>query len=90
MVLTFIIDCLATYRLTKLIVEDEILTEPRVALIEKVGEDSKLGYLMSCPWCMGFWVGILVVGCRAFAPRVWHSVATALALSAAAGYLSEH
>ena len=99
MVLTFAIDALATYRITRLLIEDEILRTPRMAILSRLepdegftqpGDESKLAYFLQCPWCMGAWVAVGVVACRAIAPRLWHPLATALALSAAAGLISEH
>jgi hypothetical protein len=96
--LTFLIDALATFRITRLLIEDEILRGPRMAILGKLepegftqpGDESKLAYFLQCPWCMGMWIAVAVVGCRTFLPRKWHPLATALALSAAAGLISEH
>lgn len=50
----------------------------------------KLATLVTCPWCAGFWVALVVVAARRRAPRSWALVAEALALSAAAGLASEN
>lgn len=49
----------------------------------------KLATLVTCPWCAGFWVALAVTAARRWAPRSWALAAEALALSAAAGLVSE-
>lgn len=88
--LDFIIDALATHRLTKLAIDDYV-TEP---VREKVWEkhpphESKVGYFLTCPWCTSMWIGIGVVTARTIAPRAWKPVAYALALSSLTGLLEE-
>ena len=64
-VLGLIILALATARGTTLIVNDYI-TEPfRNAVQRRFGDDSKVTYLVNCPYCTSVWVGMLaaVVAC---------------------------
>jgi len=52
-----VIDVLATRRITRLLVEDEI-TRP---LREKIGRyHAKAGYLVTCPYCVSVWAGGVV------------------------------
>lgn len=55
---------LASYRLTRLIVIDEIFSEPRTWILSKVGVNhfvnAKIVYLFSCTWCTGIWVSAFV------------------------------
>jgi len=82
------IDALAVYRITRLLIEDEITTDLRNAWFERHDPSTtKLGYLATCPWCMGFWVAAVAVAARHYAPRMWSPVARTMALSAAAGIL---
>jgi hypothetical protein len=37
---------------------------------------------VDCPWCIGFWISVGVVGAATLAPRAWRPLATALAFSA--------
>lgn len=54
------IDLAATTRLTRLVVEDEITRELR-ELVERItGSDSKLTYLVNCPYCVSVWAGAAV------------------------------
>lgn len=55
--LALAVDGLATYRLVKLVRDDRITAPAREALEERQGppEDSKLTYLLNCPWCLSIW-----------------------------------
>lgn len=48
----------------------------------------KLATLVTCRWCTGAWVAAAVVAARYLAPRAWHPVATALAVSSAAALIA--
>lgn len=82
-------DALATYRLTRLIVEDQVAAPIRNAAYKRYGNKG-IGYLVECPWCTSAWVGLAVATARRVAPRTWGLVAQALAFSAVAGLVSEH
>jgi hypothetical protein len=85
------VDALATARLTRLAVEDELTRGPREWVLDRVDPDqtrpSKLGYLLQCHWCSSVWIGMGVVAARRVFPRSWPPVATALAFSEVAGLL---
>lgn len=59
-ILTVIALVLAAYRLTRLVVADEVPFGPIRRKIQ--GSGSKLEYFMSCPFCVSIWVGLLSVG----------------------------
>jgi hypothetical protein len=87
-----IIDAAATHRLTKLVIDD-FITEPlREKVFEKFGDpsESKVSYLITCPWCVSFWAGAGVVAARTLAPKAWRPLAYALAFSSATGWVEEH
>jgi hypothetical protein len=122
-VILFLVDALATFRLTRLVVEDQITAYQRAKVIEgayrragemgnacriatETGHDvftpdawvdvvandpdpPKLAYLVTCPWCSSAYIAVGVVVLRRLFPRWWGPVAEGLALSAAAGLLSE-
>ena len=58
----------ASYRLWRLLAEDDILDRPRRYLLNMgdwqegqptpEGYRSKLGELLICPWCLGFWISL--------------------------------
>jgi hypothetical protein len=85
-----IVDALATYRLTRLLVSDGIADRPRDALLQRLRDRNrnKLVELIECPWCLGFWVAGAVVIARCGAPAVWGPTAKVLAFSAGAGIVA--
>jgi Protein of unknown function (DUF1360) len=83
-----IIDAVAVHRITRLIVEDEITSDLRSRWYEKHDpQETKLGYLVSCPWCVSIWAGAAAVAARRVAPGAWSPLAHTLAFSAVAGAL---
>lgn len=87
---TAVIDALATHRLVRLAIEDEITEGLRSKLWEThPPHTSKLGYLVTCPWCSGMWIGAGVAVARTLVPKLWGPVAYALAASSAAGIIEE-
>lgn len=88
-----LLDALSTFRLTRLLVEDELLAEPRDAVTRWADSRDttlrrKVGTLATCPWCMSAYSGLLAVALRSFAPRLWDPLAKALAYSAVAGLIA--
>ena len=89
-----LIDLLATYRLTRLVVSDEI-TQPAIehvagAVQAAWGTPAREWFdrLTSCAWCASVWIAAGVVTARAVAPRAWAPVARLLAFSAVAGMIA--
>jgi hypothetical protein len=84
---TLVVDALATYRFTRLLVSDGIADRPRAALLRRLerGGHGKLVELLDCPWCTGFWVAASVVASRRIAGRWWGPVAEAFAFAAVTG-----
>lgn len=86
------IDALATYRLTKLVIDDEITAELRDAANSHLDNhpgtaSKKLKYFLTCPWCVSIWAGGAIVGLRLVSPKAANAVSTALAVSAVTGLL---
>ena len=87
------IDALATYRVTKLVMDDEITAELRDKAYEEIDKiknpllRNKLSYLLSCPWCISIYGAAFLVGLRLVAPNLANYLNTILALSAATGVL---
>lgn len=75
----------ATIRLTRLVTIDVILETPR-AWIERHAPE-KLQYLIRCPWCASWWVGLIVfvIGYYVAETPVM-VIASALTASLLAGY----
>lgn len=90
--MTPLIDALAVYRLTRLVVEDKVTerARQRVDDVARVEGWSGLRYWLGCYWCASVPIAFGVVAARRVAPRAWDPVARALACSAVAGVVSEH
>jgi hypothetical protein len=90
-VLDLAVDTLASYRLTKLI-RDDLVTEPfRESVYSRFGPpgESKVSYLVNCPWCLSIWFGAAFALARRRTPAAAQVVARALALSALTGLLNQ-
>jgi hypothetical protein len=83
--LAALIDALAVYRLTRLIIEDEVTEPVRDAVQQRFGapHESRLSYLLTCPYCVSVYAAAAVSVADMIAPRFWRPVSRALALSAA-------
>lgn len=81
----FISDILATYRLTKLIMEDRITEDFRNLIYSKFPKDSMLSYLIGCPWCISIWAGLTIFTLRRVSPETADIVSGLLAASAVTG-----
>lgn len=86
-----LLDSLAVYRITRLIVTDEITAPLRDPIIDWLDEHEhpKLAYLLSCPWCASVWAAAAVLLIRWRAPKVWAQLRWALSMSATAGIIAE-
>jgi hypothetical protein len=84
---SLVVDALATYRLTRLLVSDGIADRPRAALLRRLEGRGhrKLVELVNCPWCTGFWIAASVVAGRRVTGRWWAPVAEAFAFAAVTG-----
>ncbi len=85
------VDALAVYRLTRIIVDDEIVEDQRQQAIAWLDRHDmeKVSYLIGCYWCSGFWVSIICALIRSRLPRLWRAVRWPLAASAVTGILAE-
>lgn len=81
--LTFVVDSLATYRLTRLVVEDVIAAPLRDKIFEKhPPHDKSWSYALTCPHCASVWLGFGVIAARVLTPKAWDPIAKGLAASA--------
>jgi hypothetical protein len=88
--LGFTILALATYRITRLLTRDVIADGFRNWWFKKFPPESKkLGYLLTCEWCLSIWVASILVG-FAMITTVTIAVASVFALSAVAGLLTAY
>ena len=80
---------LATYRLSRLIVEDEITSPIRDRVWKNhPPHTSRLGYLFTCYWCSSIYAASALEISRIIAPKTTRKVETVLALSAVAGIVA--
>jgi hypothetical protein len=91
-VLALVVDGLASYRLVKLVRDDRITEPARDAVQDRTGppEQSKVSYLMTCPWCLSIYFGAALTAGRLRWPRTTDALARTLALSALTGLASQH
>lgn len=85
---TFVILALGAYRLTHLITTDAIADGFRNWVWSKFPPMTKIGYLITCNWCTGFWVSLLFVIGASILPQFTFVVSLVLAISAVIGLLS--
>lgn len=97
MTAALIVDALAVFRLTRLIIRDELTAGLRSKLEHAVHQETrsaavagKLGTLIKCPWCCSPYVAVFVVSARRLAPRAWGPIAEVLAFSAVTGLVAEN
>jgi hypothetical protein len=76
---------LATYRLTKLVIDDEITSEIREKLLAKLGDHPKLSYFLHCPWCVSIWAAGGLVTLDKLSPEIGDILKKVLAASAITG-----
>jgi hypothetical protein len=86
--LTFVIYCLAAFRLTRLVTTDTIAEGLRNKIWSKWPPTTKIGYLITCNWCTGYWIAILLVIFVFILPQLAFVVSLVLAISAAVGLIS--
>jgi hypothetical protein len=85
---TLVILALAAYRLTHLVTTDAIADGFRTRVWKKFPPTTKIGYLITCNWCTGFWASIFVVIFWLTLPQAAFVVSLVLAISALVGLLS--
>lgn len=84
-----ILTSLATYRLTKLVIEDEITADIRDVIFNKFDpRETKIGYLFTCPWCVSIWAAGALTLLSVINPKVGEAVKTILSASAATGLIT--
>lgn len=78
-------DIIATYRLTKLVMDDKITEDFRNYIFGKFEWDSKISYLITCPWCVSIWAGAVIFAIRRIDPETADIVSGILTASALTG-----
>lgn len=85
------VSALATYRLTKLVIDDKLTEELREKVFVRYGDPSvsKISYLLTCPWCVSMYAGLAVSVSDTVFPRTTRVLTRALAFSALTGIIAE-
>lgn len=85
-----VVYALAVARTTRLITDDKILEAPRNVVLKHAPDESLIAYLITCRWCVSFWVAAPAATVWYFWPlKPWFLVpAMALAFSHVTGLLS--
>lgn len=83
--LTFVVDALAVYRLTRLFAQDEITEPARDALVDWLTNNGhpKLAILAGCPYCQSVYYAAAVTWLRLRYPKEWEPLARFLAAAGA-------
>lgn len=87
-VTTFAILALAAFRLTHILVVDAIFDGIRTKIWSKYPPMTKIGYLITCFWCSGFWISIFLALSWLLLPEFTFVVSLILAMSALVGLIS--
>lgn len=80
-------DILATYRLTRMVLDDKITEDIRNAIYERSPRDSMMSYFVGCPWCVSIWAGLVIFSLRRISPSNADIVSGLLAASAVTGVI---
>lgn len=84
---------LATFRITKFLLDDELIREPREKVEDFLSTHQahpaarKIDYLISCPWCLSPYVALPLTLLALKNPTLFYTVALPLSYSAITGLL---
>jgi len=80
---------IAAYRLTRVVLYDHVLDSARAWVWKRFPpENGGIGYLLTCPWCMGFWVSSLLVIAYIIVPVPTALFAFILVMNALVGWIA--
>lgn len=80
---------LASFRLTRLVTTDQLSAQLRERVwARRPPESSRLGYLLTCDWCVSIWTSALLVLVYSISSTTALAVGAVLALSAAASIVA--
>jgi len=86
--LSLLIYSLAAFRLTRIITTDTVFEPIREKIWKKFPPSHWFGYLITCNWCVGFHVSILIVTLYLLVPVYAYVVSLVLSISAIVGLIS--
>lgn len=63
----------AALRVTRMITDDAITEAPRTWLVTHLGPSHPLTTLLTCPWCIGFWITAVFTASAWWPPIAGHT-----------------
>lgn len=87
-IFSYILLVLAAYRTTRLITTDTVTEPIREKIWKKFPPSTMFGYLLTCNWCVGFWVSLAFVVAYILVPDVTFVVSLVLSTSALVGIIA--
>lgn len=81
LIVSLFVATFAVARVTRFIVDDQLSIGFRRWVLRKWGDDSRMGYLVTCPWCVSVWIALPIMPVATLWPTVW--VIAALSIPAA-------
>jgi len=90
MICEYVLLAIATARLTRLIIADEITEPLRERVWRRFGNpgESKISYLFTCPWCMSIYAATCLMTLYSISTTTGTFVSAILAFSYVTGILS--
>jgi hypothetical protein len=85
---TFIVLALAAHRITRFFISDTIFEPVRSKIWSKFPPNTRIGYLFTCFWCLGFWVSALTVLSYFLLPYPTYVVSLVLSISSIIGLIA--
>jgi Protein of unknown function (DUF1360) len=71
LVVSLVVAALAVARMTRFLTEDFLTVGYRRWVVSRWGEDSKMAYLVHCPWCTSIWIALPVMPIAVMFPYLW-------------------
>ena len=93
LILSLVVATLAVARVTRFLTEDFLAVGYRRWVVNRWGENSKMAYLVHCPWCTSIWVALPIMPAAVFISvpmNLWACLVAVLSIPAAslvAGHL---
>lgn len=88
-VVSLVVAALAVARITRFLTEDYLTVGYRRWVVTRWGPESKMSYLVHCPWCTSVWIALPVMPVASLFPNIWVIAALSIpAASMVAGLLS--
>lgn len=89
--LIVVLICVGTYRITRLLAVDALplIAKPREWIVNKLGEEHAISYLVTCMWCVSMYVGAGVTAVADLFTAVPYPWLTWIVASAATGLIAQ-